>query len=219
MNLTIVLTIIPNQISDYLTIKDLGNCALVSQVWKNLFDSDAIWESVAGQLAIKKTTTDLFKATNYKSLIKQQFLEIHKKFGKVFLEIFGGSKGFLNLPTTVGSYCFTDKNFSAPIVRGTLEGLNDQDFMLFRIKNNAYETINYEAFNVCTPSSTLFLKSMASKEELLICPLDNYPTAKILDRIKRLVKREPVGFIICDIFSAFEGLTNLPDGRSVLELC
>lgn len=111
-------------VTEYLTINDLSNCFSVSHTWKNLFDSDVIWEPIAKKFKVKKKeinsahrflieTPKIFNwipsklknylSNNYKNLIHQRFLleenNIQKKHPKEFSEVFGGARAIRRLPS------------------------------------------------------------------------------------------------------------------------
>jgi F-box domain len=112
-----------HEIAEYLTIRDLNNCRLVSHVWKNLFDSDIMWEPIAKKLGIKKLEVNSihqflietptffnwvplnlkkYLTNDYKSLIQKKFLleeeNIQKKYPEEFLKVFDGAKVIQRLP-------------------------------------------------------------------------------------------------------------------------
>lgn len=263
-------------VAEYLTIDDLNNCLRVSHVWKNLFDSDIMWEPVANKLQVKKPkmnsvhrflihTPTIFNrltipirnylSTDYKSMIHQKFhseeTNILLTYPKELVKLIGGLKAMRKLPEIELTFDkvinkskesmhlsdVKDEHFSAPIVRGILKLGAKPDFLdygafleyelknhspgflLFRIRNNETKETYREAIGLHTLGERRYFKSK-SRYKIITGPYSDVNKQK-LDRLKRLIRREPVGMIIEQEMFDFivEGPRTTDDGKNMLELC
>lgn len=252
---------IQQQIVQYLTINDLNNCSRVSHLWKNLFDSDLMWEPIAKKMGIKKLdislmhqfvieTPSLFNwfpnflkcylSNDYKFLIKKKIVleeeKIKKKYPKEFLQIFNGPKAIQRLPAIEINlnemicihngyrhfYYFKDEYFSSPIQRVILKIDHNSEiyFVLFKIINNKTGEIYRDAISFFSFANERFFNIDHTRpNQRIIFPRYYNVTKEKLNRLQRLINREPVGIIINETRDTFvEGEQMISNGKSVLEL-
>lgn len=183
---------------------------------------------------------------NYKYLVQQKFLleveEIQNQFPEEFLEVFGGAKAIQRLPyveITIDDmimeqgvmrrfYYFKDEHFSSPMTRTMVNG---QPFILFRIRNNETGEVYRNAvsfFSVGGDAASFFFVARlrcfnidnTRYNQRVICQCYARVSMDKLNRLQRLIQRQPVGLINKeDSYYIVEGPKITHDNKSVLELC
>lgn len=182
-----------------------------------------------------------YLVNDYKSLIRQKFLleeeNIRQTYPAEFLEVFGGAKAIQRLPAIEITfddlihenngfrdfYRFKDEHFSSPVVRATLKRNDNSEMyiILFRIINNTTGKIYRDAISFHSIAGMRFFETDATRrEQRVICPCYSDVTKEKLNRLQRLIQREPVGIIVeQERYAIAEGLKTTSDKKSVLELC